>query len=100
MKYRLLFTVMLLLQVRQALSQSEHIYVQLNRYIAQPKDTIWFKGFVSKEQHIGNAVSTNLYTELVSEHGVIIRKEMFPIFKGLSIGQIIIPDSLLTGNYY
>ena len=96
----LLSICLLCLIVNTVFSQTERIYLQLSKYVAAPKDTIWLKGYLLKNQLIGTATSTNLYTELVSEHGEILKKEMFPIFKGLSIGQIVIPDSLLSGNYY
>lgn len=79
-------------------SPIEKIYLHLDRenYIAG--ETIWFKAYLYSDYQ-PDTISTSLYVELLNTSFETINRKVLPVFLGNTIGQIELPDSLLTGNY-
>ena len=90
---------MALLVSLNSFSQRERVHVDLTRYSCKAGDTIFLKGTVMKGPHL-SSVSKNLCTELFTDNGTLLQRYLFPIVHGQSIGFIIVPDTLATGNYY
>jgi hypothetical protein len=88
----------LLLAVR-GYSQEERVYLQLDKYACSAGDTVWFKGVVVSGNQ-PSRISTNLYVELYSERGNLLDREDFAVVRGASIGQMKIPDAVLSGTYF
>jgi hypothetical protein len=80
-------------------AQRERVHLDLDKYSCRAGDTIYFKGVVFKGTY-PTSTSTNLYVALYSESGGLFQKYIFPIVQSQSIGQIILPDSIPTNNYY
>ena len=80
-------------------AQNERVYLQLDKYSCRNGDTIWFKGYIFNGPFL-SALSTNIYVELFNDRGESIVAHIFPIMQGLSTGQLIIPDSLISNNYF
>jgi len=89
----------LLLATMTAYGQNERVYLHVDKYSCRVADTLWFKAYIMKGTS-PSSVSTNLYVELFTPEGVPLSRDVFPIFQGISIGQIKVPDSLVTGNYF
>jgi len=81
------------------LGQPERVYLQLDKYQGWPGDTIWFKGYIFQNDRFSRQ-STNLEVELFDASGTRLCHDVFPVFSGESIGQIVIPNSLRSANYY
>ena len=80
-------------------SAQERVYLDLNAYSCKSGDTLWFKGTVTKDLK-PSTISTNLYVEVCTKSGHPICREVFPLYRGQTIGQIIFKDSISTDNYY
>ncbi len=91
--------LILVLLALRGYSQRERIYVDIDKYTARPNDTLWIKAFVFKGMY-PSRLSTNLYVRLYDEKACMLRQYIFPVMHGQSIGQLIIPDSIPTANYY
>jgi hypothetical protein len=79
--------------------QNERVYLHVDKYSCRVADTIWFKAYIMKGT-LPSTLSTNLYVEVFNPEGNPVSRDLFPIFRGISVGQIRIPDSLVTGNYF
>lgn len=79
-------------------SQRERVHLDLDKYSCRAGDTIYFRGVVIKGMN--PSPSTNLYTSLYTEDGILLQRYLSPIVRGQAIGQIILPDTLPTDNYY
>jgi len=79
--------------------QNERVYLHVDKYSCRVADTLWFKAYISKGA-LPSSLSTNLYVDLFTPKGIPLSRDVFPIFQGISIGQIKVPDSLVTGNYF
>ena len=77
----------------------ESVYLHCDRHEVLSGDSLWFTAYIF-ENNIRSTISTNLYVELFNKSGRIILQELFPIVNSLSVGQLTIPDSLKSGNYW
>src|SRR5882757_7913281 len=89
----------ILLLTLKGYGQNERVYLHLDKYACRTGDTLWFSGYIFKGEY-PTGVSTNLYVELFTEKGVLLTRDVFPIIRGQSIGQLKIPDSLTSDNYF
>jgi hypothetical protein len=80
-------------------SQSERVFLSLDKCSCRAGDTLYFKGYTFKGKY-PTSPSTNLYVDLFSAHGKLLSRATFPSFEGFSLGELKIPDSLGTDNYY
>jgi hypothetical protein len=97
---RLLFlNLFCLLFFFMGFGQRERIHVDFDKYSCRAGDTIYFKGVIFKGLY-PTSVSTSLYVSLYTENGGLLQRSVFPIVHGQSIGQVILPDTIATNNYY
>ncbi len=96
---KLLSSIVILLFAVKGFSQRESVYLDFDKYSCRAGDTVWFKGVIFKGLYPSIA-STNLYVELISKEGVVFQRHSFPIVRGQCVGQLILPDTLATDNYY
>ncbi|MEJ2881285.1 hypothetical protein [Pedobacter sp. GR22-6] len=77
------------------------LFVHFDKTIYTNNETVWFTGYLLKvppskvEQH--QVLSVALVRDIDS---AVIKQDKFLIMKGLSFGSIVLPDSMLTGNYH
>lgn len=88
-----------ILACNKAISQQERIHLSLDKYSCRAGDTVWFKAYTFTGRY-PTAISTNLYVELFTSRRKLLSREIFPLFSGFSLGEVKIPDTLPTGNYY
>lgn len=77
----------------------ENIYLHLDKSICLAGDTIWFKGYILE----GNTLSknsTSLNVEFFDKRGYLIYTRVFPIYSGITFGQLEIPDHTTPDIYY
>jgi len=77
----------------------EEVHIQCNQQTCLAGDTLWWKGYVIEGNQFSKS-STNLYVELFTDSGRMIGHYLFPVIKGQTIGQVVLPDSLASGVYW
>jgi hypothetical protein len=91
--------LIILLFAFNAYSQRERVHLDLDKYTCRAGDTVWFKASIFKGLH-PTFLSTNMYVGLYTKNAVLLGRFVFPIFHGQGAGQVIMPDSIPTGNYF
>jgi len=77
----------------------EKIYLHTDREDYVAGEMVWFKAYLYAE-NIPDTLSTVLYTELYNADQKLINRVVLPILEGDSFGDITIPDSSLSGDYF
>lgn len=81
-------------------SQKEKIYVQTNHSFFNPGETVYFKLYVVRaEDNKPTAISSVVYTELISPSGTVVEKAKFPVTDGYAEGTFYF-DSDAPGGIY
>lgn len=75
--------------------QKVYLYTDRDQYFAG--ETIWLKGYFLSE-FLPSISNTSLYVELV-EKDMVIQREIFPVYAGIAMGQLELPDTLQGGQY-
>jgi hypothetical protein len=77
----------------------QKVYLHLDRDEYMAGQTVWFKAYFYSEYQPDDK-STSLYVELVEPiSSAIISRKTFPIYLGVSRGQIELPDTLASKPY-
>lgn len=77
-------------------TEKTFLHTDKSTYLAG--ETIWYKAYVTLNA-FPTFLSKIVYVDLVDEKGKIVEKQMRPLIKGSSFGDIDIPKNLPTGNY-
>ncbi|MBO9620902.1 MAG: hypothetical protein J7539_17915, partial [Niabella sp.] len=80
------------------LNPIEKIYLHLDRESYTSGQTIWLKAYCMSEYAISNHNST-IYVELLNSKSELITRKIFPAYLGVTIGQIELPETLVSGAY-
>jgi len=78
----------------------EQLKVFADRSIYAVGETLRFRADHSLSPVMAGEWSTVLYAELITQAGKVVAKGKYPLSQGFSSGNLHIPSSLLTGNYY
>lgn len=96
---KILLSILLISLTLTIKAQTEQAFFFADKKVCLPGDTIWLRIFLRDTVH---TTSTNFYVELYSNTNVDttkpIRKYIFPVKDGISMGQIETPDS--AGIYW
>ncbi|MBS2101215.1 MG2 domain-containing protein, partial [Carboxylicivirga linearis] len=89
------------LQLHQTLQHNEKVFVQTDRPIYLPGETLWFNAFIinAATQEL-NQTEVVLHVELLNPNKSIFLKEMFKIENGLAAGQLELKENTKPGKYY
>ncbi|MHA4810918.1 hypothetical protein ACX0G9_22615 [Flavitalea flava] len=71
-------------------AQTESLHLQLDKTVAYPSDSLWFRGFLFNNQFLSD-ISTNLILELYDDSNKLVNREIFPISGSIIIGQLPLP---------
>lgn len=87
--------------VRQlTLYPQEKIYVQTDRGVYLPGDTLWLKAYlVHATFHTTLYQSRYVYAELVTPHHTTVERVILRQEEGTFQGYIVLPESMADGNY-
>ncbi|WP_289147550.1 hypothetical protein [uncultured Bacteroides sp.] len=78
----------------------EKAYLHFDNTSYYVGDTIWFKAYVTlAEKQIFSQISRPLYVELVDQTGHIADKQIIKLTQGEGNGQLVLPQSMLSGYY-
>lgn len=81
-----------------AINPVEKVYVQTDRDNYFAGQTIWMKGYFMSE-FMPSIRNSTLYVELLNNVQEIVLREVFPVYAGISQGQLDLPDTLTSGVY-
>jgi hypothetical protein len=76
----------------------EKVYLQFDKNIYIPGDTIWFKAYLFTGSD-PSLISKNFYADLSDLNGNVIQRRIAPIFESTASGSFIIPFAF-KGNYF
>jgi hypothetical protein len=84
-----------------AIYPPEKVYLHTDRSSYVAGDTIWFSVYhVEGKQHSAKVISKTLYVNLVGEQNNSVATQTIRLDSmGRAAGDMVLPDSLVTGNY-
>lgn len=78
----------------------EKAYLHFDNTSYYVGDTIWFKAYVTlAEKQVFSSISRPLYVELVDQAGHVTDKQIIKLSQGEGSGQLVLPQSMLSGYY-
>ncbi|GAA4105315.1 carboxypeptidase regulatory-like domain-containing protein [Mucilaginibacter panaciglaebae] len=78
----------------------EKVYLHTDKPYYAVGDTIWFKGYVTVgSRHQLSALSHALYVDLITQNDSLVRTLKLPVTTGMVIGDFVLGDDLMPGNY-
>jgi hypothetical protein len=77
----------------------EKVYVQFDKKIYSPGETIWFKAYIFTGAD-PSLFSKNFYTELSDADGTIIERKVSPILEATSAGNYDLPKALKSKHLH
>ena len=83
----------------KASGQRERVFLDLDTYTARSGQSVFFKAYITRGLALSQ-YSTNLYVNVYSKSGEQLSRQVFPVYMGLSKGQIFFADTIPTANYY
>ncbi len=88
------------LEHRQKETAPEKLYLQFDRALYQPGETIWFNAYVRNAGDLlPSTQSQVLYVELLDQRGSILRLKNYLAFDGIAAGEFEFPKELPGGLY-
>ncbi len=84
--------------MQDAFGQKVFLHTDKTEYLVQ--ETIWFKAYLlnASDDRLDNR-SQSLYMDLIDTRGRSVVQKIMPFSSGLLQGDIVLPDSLPSGNY-
>lgn len=78
----------------------EKIYLHIDRTAYTPGERIWLKAYlVAGTEHIPSPLSRTIYVELIDPAKKLVRQIILYTETGSVSGDILVPDSITSGNY-
>lgn len=84
---------------RQALERPEKMYLQVDRTLFRPGDTLWFNAYLRNASDLMPAFSQIMYVELLDPRGSVLQKLNLLAPDGLAAGEFTFPTTLPGGLY-
>ena len=79
----------------------EQLYLMTDKPYYYPGEPLWFKGFVQyASRQIRDSLSSTVYVELINPKGRIALTRTIEIDSSFFFNDFVLPDSLISGNYY
>src|SRR3569833_30633 len=80
---------------------TEKVYVHFDNLFFVVGDTIWFKAYVTVQEHMLSGISKIVYVDLITNRDSIVRSLRLPVINGVAVGNIVLPQlSFQEGNYH
>lgn len=78
----------------------EKVYVHFDKPYYAVGDTIWFKAYVTVDQHVPSTMSKIVYVDIYNTSDSLMASVKLPVVNGSAAGQIALPpDAYKQGNY-
>src|SRR5688572_1036310 len=76
----------------------EKVYLHLDREAYFSGQDIWFKAYFMAD-YLPSSTSSSVYVELTGKEGELLQKEVFPVYWGVTQGQLSLNHNLPSGDY-
>src|SRR5690606_34517594 len=63
------------------------LYIHTDRSVYHAGQTIWLKGYLLND-FLPDTISSVMYVEIINKDLKLFKREVFPVFNGISTGQI------------
>lgn len=77
----------------------EKVYVQFDKNLYQPGETIWFKAYIFSGAD-PSIYSKNFYAELSDPSGAVIQRKVYPISESSTAGNFDLPKNIKDGHLH
>jgi len=78
----------------------ERVYLHFDKPYYAVSDTIWFKAYVTVDQHIPSLISKVLYVDILAQHDSVVQTYMLQVKNGLAWGSMPLSQyNFKKGNY-
>src|SRR6201986_3710350 len=78
----------------------EKVYMHFDKPYYAVGDTIWFKAYVTVQEHLLSGISRIVYVDLITNRDSIVKSLRLPVINGVAVGDIVLPQlSFQEGNY-
>ncbi|HMH33213.1 MAG TPA: hypothetical protein VK543_09305 [Puia sp.] len=77
----------------------EKIYVQFDKNLYTPGQTVWFKAYIFSGAE-PSQISKNFYAELSDDNGNVVQRRSAPVFESAASGSFDIPASFKSNHYH
>ena len=81
--------------IHEAIQPLENMYIQFDKDIYLPGETIWFKAYLRNATGI-SFLATNLYIGLYNDKGILLQQKQYPVVQGSSNGDFQLPDTITS----
>ena len=79
---------------------TEKPYLHTDKSYYYPNEMIWFKGYMNYFTPIvKDSLSHVLYVDLMNSRNKLVTRRIFPISKGVVVGDLMVPSFLEKGDY-
>lgn len=79
----------------------EKVYLHFDKPYYAVGDTIWFKAYVTVQEHMLSGISKIVYVDLITNRDSIVKSLRLPVINGVATGDIVLPQlSFQEGNYH
>jgi len=79
----------------------EKVYLHFDKPYYAVGDTIWFKAYVTIQDHQLSALSKIVYVDMITNHDSVVQSLRLPVVNGVASGSIVLPQvSFMEGNYH
>jgi hypothetical protein len=80
---------------------TEKVYLHFDKPYYAVGDTIWFKAYVTVDQHMLSGLSKIVYVDLITNRDSIVKSLRIPLISGVGNGDFVLPQlSFKEGNYH
>ncbi|MBZ4192224.1 hypothetical protein [Niabella beijingensis] len=76
----------------------EKLYLHLDRESYIAGQSIWFKGYLMTD-YVPSLRTSTVYVELLDNNSAVVMRNIFPAYLGVTLGQIEIPETFVSGSY-
>jgi len=79
----------------------EKVYLHFDKPYYAVGDTIWFKAYVTIQDHQLSALSKIVYVDMITNHDSVVQSVRLPVVNGIANGSFVLPQvSFTEGNYH
>jgi len=79
----------------------EKVYLHFDKPYYAVGDTIWFKAYVTVQEHMLSGISKIVYVDLITNRDSIVKSLRLPVVNGIAAGDIVLPQlTFQEGNYH
>src|ERR1700729_2956503 len=75
----------------------EKVYVQFDKNLYNPGETIWFKAYVFSG-NLPSSLCKNFYTELLDADGNMLQRKIAPLYESTAAGSYDIPANIKANH--